>query len=429
LALHIISKQQKMDIDTPEPSGFVWSLGSAHKRKKRKVFTQEEDEDEKIEFIRGLNNNEIVGEKEKKQKEPMVIPLQDDFMPEEDIQKPILLRNRPPGVDEVEDEQEKLVIDLQFRPKESTFEDYVQTPVHGYGEALLRGMGWAPGKPIGLHSTKITPVITYVRRPTGLGIGAKVLPPPDLKKKKGWIRKPGESNKPPQQMALPQDKDGKVRHYRTLDEKLVPEKEPFYKGAPVYIKGGEHSGLNARVISKGIGYVIVSLPSETQVQVNLEDLEQISEQEAQERQKANSKKRKRFKDGSNSHNVSSKRKKVKSEPGWVCRDIKVKVRSKKLSGGKYYCKVGWIVEVLPRNKCSVQLINPSVLLEGIKQRDLETVIPKNKEVHVKIVQGTYKGELGHVLDTDYKRDRVHVQLLDSLDIHAFRLDDVAEYKA
>ena len=32
---------------------------------------------------------------------------------------------------------------------QSTLEDYEQVPIEKYGEAMLRGMGWQPGKGIG----------------------------------------------------------------------------------------------------------------------------------------------------------------------------------------------------------------------------------------------------------------------------------------
>jgi hypothetical protein len=41
-------------------------------------------------------------------------------------------------------------MDVRSRPDEATFEQYKEIPVDGYGPALLRGMGWKPGEPIGL---------------------------------------------------------------------------------------------------------------------------------------------------------------------------------------------------------------------------------------------------------------------------------------
>lgn len=49
--------------------------------------------------------------------------------------------------------------------------------------------------------------------------------------------RPGE---PKQYMEAPRDKDGKIRHYRTLDEELKVAKKPFYDGCPVYVLRGVH---------------------------------------------------------------------------------------------------------------------------------------------------------------------------------------------
>jgi len=69
-------------------------------------------------------------------------------------------------------------------------------------------------------------------------------------------------------MELPVDKDGKVRHYRKLDEKLQVVKEAFYKGAPVYIKSGRHSGLKGSVVGRnGQDSLLIRLSNEERVSV------------------------------------------------------------------------------------------------------------------------------------------------------------------
>lgn len=60
--------------------------------------------------------------------------------------------------------------DVLTRPEESTMSDYETVPIESFGEALLRGMGWVPGKGNnpGIHNPK--------RRTAGLGLGAKEKP-------------------------------------------------------------------------------------------------------------------------------------------------------------------------------------------------------------------------------------------------------------
>jgi len=94
------------------------------------------------------------------------------------------------------------------------------------------------------------------------------------KRPEGWIPKPGESREPKPVMAFPK-KDGRVRHWREIDEQLKPVKEPFYLGCPVYITGGIHEGVKATIELKQGFNAIVVLPSEEKVVVGLNFLKQI----------------------------------------------------------------------------------------------------------------------------------------------------------
>jgi len=159
---------------------------------------------------------------------------------------PLLIRYRNPELDEIPDEDDRFKADVQCRPDESTQAEYENVPVEEFGTALLRGMGWAPGGPIGLTNPKVVEPIEFLTRPgyrTGLGATAK---PPDIKTKK-YI-KPGESRTPKEREVLPPDASGRVRHYKTLDEKLVPESKLGIRvGVLVSIIAGRHEGLIGRV--------------------------------------------------------------------------------------------------------------------------------------------------------------------------------------
>ncbi|RZF37378.1 hypothetical protein LSTR_LSTR009729 [Laodelphax striatellus] len=61
--------------------------------------------------------------------------------------------------------------------KESTLDDYDNIPIAEFGMAMLRGMGWKPGKGIGKNEQLVT-AKPPVLRPKGLGLGAdKVIQP------------------------------------------------------------------------------------------------------------------------------------------------------------------------------------------------------------------------------------------------------------
>ncbi|XP_011310443.1 G patch domain and KOW motifs-containing protein [Fopius arisanus] len=55
--------------------------------------------------------------------------------------------------------------------RESTLEDYEQIPIESYGLAMLRGMGWQPGKGLGKNEQHVEPKIPELR-PRGMGLGA-----------------------------------------------------------------------------------------------------------------------------------------------------------------------------------------------------------------------------------------------------------------
>ncbi|XP_033178857.1 G-patch domain and KOW motifs-containing protein isoform X4 [Bombus impatiens] len=65
-----------------------------------------------------------------------------------------------------------LVEDESLRGKEqSTLEDYEKIPIDAFGVAMLRGMGWQPGKGIGRNEKLVAAVIPELR-PKGMGLGA-----------------------------------------------------------------------------------------------------------------------------------------------------------------------------------------------------------------------------------------------------------------
>ena len=68
---------------------------------------------------------------------------------------------------------ERFQDDVAWRPDNPTLEDYAAMPIAVFGEALLRGQGWEPGKPIGLHNAAVVePVVAKPRPGVHLGLGA-----------------------------------------------------------------------------------------------------------------------------------------------------------------------------------------------------------------------------------------------------------------
>ena len=80
-------------------------------------------------------------------------------------------------------EDERFKADVASRPDVSTIDEYAAIPVEGFGAALLRGMNWKEGDPVGKRRTQQGTAPTtgakpriVERRPALLGIGAKEVP-------------------------------------------------------------------------------------------------------------------------------------------------------------------------------------------------------------------------------------------------------------
>jgi G patch domain/KOW motif-containing protein len=354
-----------------------------------------------------------------------------------DESKPMLLRNRPEGITEITDEKEKYLHDVASRASDNTIDNYNKVDVFKFGEGLLRGLGWTPGGPVGKSNKGVTEVVALISRPERLGLGAKPKPPPmgDAKLTGKHIR-PGE---PKQYMEAPRDKDGKIRHYRTLDEDLKVAKKPFYDGCPVFVLRGIHKGMKGKVLNSEDGVAKVVLPNEEVVKIDFNEMEQADDPDVirrrayeakeekerakkekeikKEEKRRKEKERKRDRDGDRDMNVENEpNKKYKSNneysgktdyrqtnardsnqksyrdnevmtinsddddnippsQSWLTTKIRVKIVSKEFQGGKYYCKAGWIVDLLGNGKCSIMIDDTNRLVEGFKESDLESCVP------------------------------------------------------
>ena len=70
-------------------------------------------------------------------------------------------------------EAQKLREEMAKLPDEATLEQYEELPVEEFGEAVLRGMGWEKGRPIGRNSKTVVKPLELVRRENSkLGLGA-----------------------------------------------------------------------------------------------------------------------------------------------------------------------------------------------------------------------------------------------------------------
>lgn len=67
-------------------------------------------------------------------------------------------------------------------------ERYKEMPVSSFGMALLRGMDWRPGDPIGRSNRQAVRLHEVEQRPDLLGLGAAAPALPDINSRKGYKR-------------------------------------------------------------------------------------------------------------------------------------------------------------------------------------------------------------------------------------------------
>jgi len=335
---------------------------------------------------------------------------------------PIILQNQIEGIEDIQDEEERFKYDVQSRPDEADEEAYEQVPIEEFGKAMLRGMGWETGKPIGLNNRGLVEPIEFVARQGRLGLGAT---PESIEVKKKKYIKPGESRDPKPIMVAPTGPDGKVKHVKRISEQLVPLSKSIV-GKLAAISSGPHEGLYVRVLQElpDDEIVVLLLVSEEEVVVTKSDLNlTVGEHQLSENHPAL-----KYITKTKHHNKPQKDTKTPTTPTtWLCPHIMVRIISKKFEGGKYYNKKGQIVDVIGKHECVVQLPG-GTLVEGLQQTGLETVIPKVGG-KVMVVNGLSKGLLGTLLEhkKDNNKDAAVIQLASDFSISTFQLDDIAEY--
>jgi G patch domain/KOW motif-containing protein len=65
------------------------------------------------------------------------------------------------------------------------------------------------------------------------------------------------------------------------------------------------------------------------------------------------------------------------------------------------------MDVLSANQFSaVDPENPSQIFDDLREKDLETVMPKNDGDRIAVLKGDFKGEVGKLISRDRKKDQV-----------------------
>ncbi|KAJ3269587.1 hypothetical protein HDV01_001188 [Terramyces sp. JEL0728] len=261
-------------------------------------------------------------------------------------------------------EKEKYEYDYSQRPDESSYDT---VPVEMFGAALLKGMGWKEGKPVGKNPNGLLAPIELKPRPPLLGIGADPLNDPIIESKQ--------------------------------EQKPVIERDPTpppprrdLKGQTVVVTEGKHKHIEGKVIDTSTKSDGISVKIQIKDKVIRVWDDQI---------------------------------KIKQKQ-WIRPHIRVRILSK-----KNYNQKGVIQDVVSLNTCIVKLqggnlIDGKLLLIVVDQCDLETVIPRVGR-KVLVLKGEDKGQLAELKEYNSKSEKVVVQIESTYDLATLTFDDVSEY--
>eukprot|EP00940_MAST-03C_sp_MAST-3C-sp2_P001839 g1839.t1 len=348
-------------------------------------------------------------------------------------------------------EAQRLKRDLNLRPEEERVDgtEWDATPIEGFGSAMLRGMGWkGKGTGVGLNRSNAPPV-EITARPRRLGLGATAKP---------WEKKSGA-----QQRQSGKKRGGGLRegcHVGVVKGPYVGD-----VGSVVDVMGSsaivalEHFGDKSQPRSfltiidspEAFRNFVAKHPPPKEkkaaskqfddaknavaaTEKPVRDEKSEASSESAKLPEKSKEQRKRGRERSTSSQVrrnassetrarisSKKRRPVKSL--WVRPHIRVRC-----VGRAHYREKARILDVVDPvfGTCLVQLEDGGIVVEGIKQRDLETVLPKAGG-EVIVLAGSSKGLRGRLLERSTRRQTAVVQFHEDLSVKTFSLDDVSQY--
>ncbi|RKO93396.1 hypothetical protein BDK51DRAFT_30178 [Blyttiomyces helicus] len=345
---------------------------------------------------------------------------------------PILAQNAVPGSKDIVDPSEKYKHDYNMRPDESTLDDYERIPIEQFGSALLRGMGWETGKPIGKNPNGLVEPVIFKARPQLLGLGAT--PTPQLDKKQKKYIKPGEKREadplaePAPAPQTDADRPRKRSPSRKQERSSEVSSPSVTEGAMVTILKGRYQGSTGQIIS------ILERSSGTVAKVQLRKSDDIARVWLDEVAATTTSSQSSSADRSNRRRKSEEPEsrgssgRGGSSRSWLRPHIRLRIVSESLKGGRCYNQKCIVQDVVTAGECIVKLENGS-LVEGVKERHVETVIPSVGKTIIVLYASDpdLLGQTALLKEKDSGQERVAVQMDHSLEFMTFSYDQVTEY--
>ncbi|XP_017252110.1 protein MOS2 [Daucus carota subsp. sativus] len=318
--------------------------------------------------------------------------------------------------------------DLENLPDDMGFDEFDGCPVEGFAAAVLKGYGWTQGRGIGKNTKEDVKVVEYERRVGKEGFGFVADAP----------------------VMSSNGKDTEKRKEREGGGLVAKD---------VRIVRGREMGLKGRVleVSGGGDYVVLSVVengSEVEVRVRGSDVAELGSVEGErclrklrelkigeekkdrkirrsdEREKnVGIKIEERRRDDKNRRGDEREEKPVRKEKEkvrWLTSNIKVRIISKKLKGGKLYLRKGKVVDVVGPSTCDISMDDSRELIQGVDQELLETALPRTGGP-ILVLYGKYKGVYGSLLQKHMEKETAVVEDADTRKPLHVLLEQIAEY--
>ncbi|XVF78576.1 hypothetical protein PTKIN_Ptkin14bG0145400 [Pterospermum kingtungense] len=317
--------------------------------------------------------------------------------------------------------------DLKRLPEDRGFEEFEDMAVEDFGKALLAGYGWVEGRGIGKNAKEDVKTKQYERRTAKEGLG--------FSSKDSLL-----GSKNPQA-----NLDNKEERMKKKDE----DRDGFFVGKEVRVIEGREMGSKGTIIEKldGNWVVLKFKNSKEEVKVRTSEIADLGSKEEEKclrklkelkiRESDDSKRKRDERMVSKRSGGSEKRSETKFNVerdrsngdrgiSWLRSNIRVRIISKSLEGGRFYLKKGQVMDVVGPYMCDISMDGSKELIQGVEQELLETALPK-RGGPVLVLYGRHKGVYGTLLERDMDRETGVVRDADSQQLLNVKLEQIAEY--
>jgi G patch domain/KOW motif-containing protein len=304
--------------------------------------------------------------------------------------------------------------------------DYEKIPLHEFGAAFLRGYGWKQDEGIGKTNRRVVPLQVTKARPKGLGLGAEQALKLDEKKAQGTDDEPTEILPGSFVKIVSGAHKDRYGHVKSMD---VDNSSCYVKlaiGAAEPIRVSQF--ILVRVSKKEYdkhGKVLNQKEYE-EVRRKIETAARLEEDIKPDKSRI---KREKYDDNAQKwddrrHDAGSPRE--KRPRMWVMPNLRVRFVDEKYKRGEYFKKKMVVVEAADRDNCELR-DDSGRMHYNIKQKWLETVIPREKDARVMIVDGKHRGLVGAIAERDDRKYYLWVRLIHTDEIVKISFDEACEW--